>query len=196
MPTDDDVGSSRASTQDPELAAMQAIVTALSPLNDESRSRVLDYVFRRIGIPNPTLRDVPPPLVTPRQPAEGQTRDIRSLAEDKKPSSAIERATLVAYYLSELAAEDHKKTEIGSDDLKQYFKQAGFPIVREPHKVLNNAKAAGYLDSGSGRGTYKLNPVGHNLIVHGFGGAKVKQSRAKSSRKAAKKRGGGKAKRR
>jgi hypothetical protein len=32
-------------------------------------------------------------------------------------------------------------------------------------QVLVDARGAGYFDS-AGRGKYKLNPVGHNLVVH------------------------------
>ncbi len=79
----------------------------------------------------------------------------------------MEMAALVAYYLSDLAPQAYRKTEIGTDDINTYFKQADFPLPTIPRQTLFNAKAAGYFDS-AGRGAFKLNPVGHNLVVHGL----------------------------
>lgn len=93
--------------------------------------------------------------------------DIRSLKEQKQPSNALEMACLVAYYLQELASSDERKSEITSSDLDKYFKQAVYPLPKKMAQVLVDAKASGYLDS-TGRGIYKLNPVGYNLAAHGL----------------------------
>ena len=157
---------------DPELKAIQAVLAALSGLQAEQRQRVIDYVFQRLGLegaqraspsPSATLTaHVPvPPTVAPSM------RDIRSLKEHKKPRSANEMAALVAYYLSELAPEGSRKSEIGTEDITTYFKQAGYPLPAVLRNTLVNAKASGYFDSAS-HGLYKLNPVGHNLVVHGL----------------------------
>jgi hypothetical protein len=74
-------------------------------------------------------------------------------------------ACVVAYYLQALAPSSERKTEITSTDLEKYFKQAGFPLPKKITQVLIDAKAAGYFDS-TDRGTYKLNAVGYNLVVH------------------------------
>jgi hypothetical protein len=92
--------------------------------------------------------------------------DIRSLKEEKQPSSAREMAVLVAYYLSELAPASERKDEISADDIRQYFKQGAFKLPASPEMTLVHTRNAGYLDSGSARGLYKLNAVGYNLIVH------------------------------
>jgi hypothetical protein len=93
--------------------------------------------------------------------------DIRKLKEQKQPSNAQEMACLVAYYLQEVVNPDERKTEINSADLDKYFKQADFPLPKKMVQVLVDAKASGYLDS-TGRGVYKLNPVGYNLAAHGL----------------------------
>jgi len=74
-------------------------------------------------------------------------------------------AALVAYYLSELAPPPNRKGEITAEDIKKYFKQASFRLPGSSRMTLVNAKNAGYLDS-SAPGSYKLNPVGYNLVAH------------------------------
>ncbi len=157
---------------DPELTAMQAIMGALTPLHDDARRRVLGYVLNRLGWA-PGTEDVlpfqtaagsgsagPPHVVTGEVP-----KDIRSLREKKQPRTAVEMAALMGYYLSEAAPPEIRKSEFGTGDVTQYFKQAGYPVPPRPRKTLADAKAAGYLDS-RGHGTYKLNPVGYNLVEH------------------------------
>jgi hypothetical protein len=72
---------------------------------------------------------------------------------------------LVAYYLENLAPPGERKAEFSGTDLVRYFKQAAFPLPKSPHMTLVHTKNAGYID-GAGRGLYRLNPVGHNLVAH------------------------------
>ncbi|HXH05990.1 MAG TPA: hypothetical protein VNI83_05295 [Vicinamibacterales bacterium] len=160
-----------ASRADKELSAIHAILAALTALDNEERKRVISYVFQRLGFsPAPALQ--PGQTLTPPTAAFSSPRtvaaatDIRSLAEQKKPRSAVEMAVLVAYYVAEVAPTDERKNEITTEDVRKYFKQANYPLPRRPRKTLFDAKNAGYLDGGSARGSYKLNPVGYNLIAH------------------------------
>jgi hypothetical protein len=159
---------------DAELDAIRVIFAALEPLNREARDRVVSFAFRRLGIsvamePEVTTPSGPPDYsrialsATVRPPA---VVDIRTLKEEKQPSSAREMAVLVAYYLAEAAPGAERKTEVTAEDIKQYFKQAGFKLPRHPDMTLVDTKNAGYLDNGSARGLYRLNPVGYNLIAH------------------------------
>ena len=155
---------------DVELKAMAAVIDALTPLDETARARVVDYVFRRLGLPRvplPRTEGVRATLV------EGDTRvlpssvtDIRSLTAQKQPKTAIEMAAIVAYYLSELAPISERKTEIRVEDIKKYFKQADFRLPGAASQTLVHTKNAGYLDGGAQRGHYKLNPVGYNLVAH------------------------------
>src|SRR2546428_8820548 len=116
---------------DRELVAIRAVVAALAPLNAEERGRVIAYVFARLGLATPTQSapsgDLPP---APPHPASVPPRvtDIRSLGDQKKPRTAIEMVAVVAYYLSELAPIDERRTEITAADIDKYFKQANFPL--------------------------------------------------------------------
>jgi hypothetical protein len=170
--------------------ALNQVLAALEPLDDLSRGSVLLAVCHQLGIEfpgsgRPTFQPggaggaLQPASVVP---AEGRSvADIRSFAEAKRPSSANERAVLVAYYLSELAPEAERKDVIEKEDLVKYFKQAGFPLPTRPEQTLVNAKHAGYLDS-VGEGKYRLNSVGHNLIAHNLPRRRAEQKRIQRSR--------------
>ena len=161
---------------DQELRAIQQIIAALSDLDAEARARVINYVFQRLGIASPAaLVETGATGATPpsgieaaaplAQPGRRQV-DIRTFGQEKSPRSVNERVAVVGYYLSELAPADERKAEIAAADITKYFKQAGFPLPGAARMTLVNAKNAGYLDAGAERGTYRLNPVGHNLVAH------------------------------
>ena len=163
---------------DKELDAIKTIANVLQSLDPETQRTVLDYVARRLKInlggvsprgntdaegATPGLGHVPPPVDT--SPAKPRVVDIRSFREEKHPQTDVQMAAIVAYYLAELAPPERRKTGITSEDISMYFKQAGHPLPKEPRFTLVNAKAAGYFEN-VGKGEYKLNPVGHNLVAH------------------------------
>jgi hypothetical protein len=183
--------SGPVSDEDIELKAIQTVLTALSGLRGEARSRVVEYVFKRLGLMSEavpistSVNDYQ--LPTPADIARStSTKDIRSLTQEKAPRSSIEMAALVAYYLSELAPPPDRKGEITAEDIKKYFKQAPFRLPGSSQMTLVNAKNAGYLDS-SAPGRYRLNPVGYNLVAHAMPLTKEKPVR-KRRRTATKKR--------
>jgi len=156
--------------KDRELEAIGSIIALLTPLDHAKRSRVLEYVLKRLQ-----MATLQPPAVVPREgvasPASAAptraTTDIRALTAEKQPRSANEMVALVAYYLSELAREGERSDTVNADTIRRYFKMAAFPLPRVLRNVLPNATAAGYLENVS-RGEYRLNPVGYNLVVHGL----------------------------
>ena len=188
------------SKDDAELGAIRQVIAALSDLDSEARARVINYVFQRLGISTaassleagePSAAPLEAPGVALTRPQAGRRQiDIRSFGEEKSPRSANERAAVVGYYLSELASPDERKAEISAKDITKYFKQAGFPLPGAAKMTLVNAKNAGYLDAGAERGTYKLNPVGHNLVAHALPAADrgPRRSSGRGSRKRAPKR--------
>jgi hypothetical protein len=162
-----------------ELQAIKAIIGALEPLQSETRNRVIDYVFKKLGITAPTAV---PPVAVPRATAPegmplhvtpssadttpGRQADIRSFTTEKGPSTVSQMVAIVAYYLAHLAPEQERRNTITGDDINTYFVQAGYPLpTATPSMTLSNAKNAGYLDVAD-RGQYRLNSVGHNLVVH------------------------------
>jgi hypothetical protein len=187
-------------SEDAELKAIQAILSALAGLDAQAKERVFDYVFRRLGIARaPTATSTPTVVVAshaplaprggqvPAAPSAPSLTDVRSFASTKQPSTDMERVAVVAYFLSELASGSDHKPSITAEDITKYFKQANFPLPARPRQTLHNAKNAGYLDAAAETGAFRLNPVGHNLVVHGLpsaAGAKAKV-KAKSKKKPA-----------
>jgi hypothetical protein len=175
---------SAAIDSDSELNAIRDVLSALVPLKREGRTRVLDYVLKRLGMQGDQVTQVPAighsgSAIVPGLPTQ-KASDIRSLTSEKAPRSANEMAALVAYYLSEAAPEGERKDKLNTEDIKKYFKQANFKLPSRPEMALVNAKNAGYFESVGG-GHYQLNPVGYNLVVHNLpaGTAGTKQAKAK-----------------
>jgi len=188
---------------DVELKSIKAIAMALTPLNKDAQQRVLNYAIQHLGLSSPSqplastggvanqgvdaaalIRATASSAVT-----DQKLVDIRSLKEQKKPTTDIEMATLVAYYMKHAAPEKEPKDEIGTEDIEKYFIQAGYPLPSEKQFTLPNAKKAGYLESTS-RGKYKLNSVGHNLVAHNMPrnhSASVPKAKKKISKKPIKK---------
>lgn len=104
---------------------------------------------------------------TVREQQQQKKIDIRSLKEEKQPSSAQQMACIVAYYLQEHATDSNRKEMISTKDVEKYFKQASFKLPKNLNRILVDAKNSGYFES-VGRAQYKLTPVGYNLVVHGL----------------------------
>lgn len=174
-----------------ELAALTVIVKALQPLSPAVRERVISSAVVLLGGSQPSgqasLSSAPVSAsnqaIASSQPAEGRTiNDIRTLKEEKQPRSASEMATLVAYYLAELAPPSERKDRITSGDITKYFKQAPFQLPANAKMTLVHSKNAGYLDA-LGSGEYALNPVGYNLVAHNLPSTKGAQSTQKKKKK-------------
>ncbi len=136
-------------------AACESVGLALAPIASSGggTSRTLQS---RVG---ESVLAVPDGQVLPQ--------DIRSLKDAKQPKSNAEMACVMAYYLQYTAPAAERKSVVSASDIEKYFAQAGFPLPKAPGQVLVDTKGAGYFDAVD-RGTYKLNPVGHNLVVHGL----------------------------
>ena len=172
-------------TQDSELAAIRAIVEAISPLEPDARVRALAYVIERFEI-NFKVRPGTQPETVSRMsqaqqlegappPGPAHVADIRSLTALKAPKSAIEMAALVAYHLQYEAPLEERKEAITADDVKKYFHLAKFRLPGNAPMTLVHSRNAGYLDQ-QDRGHYKLNAVGYNLVMHRLPGGSTPNS--------------------
>lgn len=175
-----------------ELAAIKALVEALTPLSDGARQRAVDYALRTLDIHVASRRTAVTALPPePERPSvsssdDSAPADIRTLTEQKRPRSAIEMAALIAYYLAELAPESERKASVTTEDLQKYFKQAHFKLPGAIQYTLGNAAAAGFFES-AGRGEYRLTSVGHNLVAHGLPASDEPAPRARRQPRKAKK---------
>jgi hypothetical protein len=163
-----------AGKADRELTAMATILNALEGLDGESIQRVMDYVFNRLSISRPPAVVGGGLISMPSAQASGvgivtSTRQmsVKDLKEEKQPESANQMAALVAFYLAEVAPESERQSTVTTQEIEKYFKQARYALPKKLDMTLPNATAAGYFDS-VGRGIYKLNPVGYNLVAHGM----------------------------
>lgn len=172
------------SETDVELRAIQTVLDTLASLDSQARSRVIDYVFRRLGLASSdsalAIGDIG--HIAADEPIEAggslpppEARDIRSLKDAKDPKSAVDMSTIVAYYLAELAPPSERSDTVSTADLQKYFKQAGYPLPKALRVTLANAASSGYFDTVA-RGQYKLNPVGYNLVVHGLPGKATRRT--------------------
>ncbi|MBC7348462.1 MAG: hypothetical protein H5U05_00650 [Candidatus Aminicenantes bacterium] len=146
-------------------SSIDIMIDALTPLDENSRRAAIKAVCEFLGISFVNISAENKKESISAEQKANKYMDIRTLAIEKNPKTAIERAVLVAYYLSDCAPLDEKKDAINKDDIIKYFKQARFPLPNNPNMTLVHTKNAGYLDP-AGEGLYKINPVGHNLIVH------------------------------
>lgn len=182
-------------------AAIDELIAALEPLEATARLTAIRAACDHLGIPLQGGAALGGPLVSfsAGEPSAVDARaaghvDIRTFKQQKSPSSANEMACVLAYYLQHLAPADERKASISAADIDKYFNQAGFPLPRRSDQLLVNARAAGYFES-AGRGAYKLNAVGHNLVAHSLprssGDSATRQSpvrRAVKSRRGTRKR--------
>jgi|SRR5215467_1422466 len=92
--------------EDKELEAIRSIIDVLTPLDENERGRVLEYVLKRLEIGTfqspPAISDLGSPREVPELP---RVKDIRTLTAEKQPRSTNEMVALIAYYVSELAPE-------------------------------------------------------------------------------------------
>jgi len=159
--------------------AIDQIIAALEPLDENSRKTALSAVCSQIQITLPSTGSVTADdrlkehrgeeKTNQNKPPKKQEKtlqvDIRSFKDEKNPNSARQMACVVAYYLQELAPKEDQKGSICKTDLEKYFKHAKYPMPKTIQQILPDAKKSGYFDS-AGSGSYKLNAVGYNLVVH------------------------------
>lgn len=115
-----------------------------------------------------TPESVAEPTTLEPSPRSGQT-DIRTFFEEKQSSSDVEAAAVAAYYYKYLAPAQERRDAIDATALVNAFRLARRPLPAKAAYTLVNARNAGYLDSNGETGSYRLNPVGFNLVEHTLG---------------------------
>jgi hypothetical protein len=175
---------------DEEVEAIKTVLGALTPLTPDARGNVLEYVLKRFGFSYPSaavgsttlLAGSGPSQILVPQSSAGLLTHIKDLKTEKKPRSANEMAALVAYFLANVAPQEQRKPNVNTKDIETYFKIAEFPLPEQIKMTLPNAKNAGYFDA-VGDGEYRLNAVGHNLVVHSMPRGAGSSEPSKRSRK-------------
>lgn len=148
----------------------------LRPLDRERQQRILRWVAESLEITlhvKPTgslaVAEPPPSGEQPQIPSSPQTResqgaDIRTFVDNKSPKSDVQFAAVVAYYYRFEAPQADRRETITSELLQASSRLTGRKRLDKPNTTLNNAKNLGYLDS-AGRGEFRINTVGENLVA-------------------------------
>jgi hypothetical protein len=169
-----------------DLEAVRTISTALQGFPREDQERILRWVREKLGLSvrtdtgggggseSSSVEDKP----------VGDVSNIKSFVNQKKPKSDNEFAAVVAYFYRFKAPETERKEEITSEDLQDAARKADYTRLKRPIDTLHSAFKRGILDKGGGRGLFKINTVGENLVamalpVSGIEGPKRKTQRAR-----------------
>ena len=151
-----------------EFDILRNIIEQLKGLPAEDQERVIKWACEKLGIseisaPAPRPSAPSTPIVAQAlQPSGATSTNIKSFVEEKNPQSDMHFAVVVTYFYRFLALE--KKEAITSEDLQEATRLAGRARLALPSKTLSNAVFAGLLDS-AGRGLWKINTVGENLVA-------------------------------
>jgi hypothetical protein len=157
-------------TANDDLEAVRIVVETLKKLTPEEQVRVIRWSQEKLGLSSTLHTAVATAgttaaaaaAIAESKPAGG---NIRSFVESKHPSSDVQFAAAVAYYYAFEAPKDQRKSEISAKDLQDATRLADTDRLARPITTLHNAVQRGYLDKGSGRGTFKINTVGENLVA-------------------------------
>jgi hypothetical protein len=163
----------------------KALFDQLKGLDKGRQTRIVRWVAEALNL-SPEVSGPSAPAAAPLAPvpsedrrqqvgaATGATRsvDIKTFIDAKNPKNDVQFATAVAYYYRFEAPEEHRKDSIVSEDLQNATRLAGRDRFKRPHLTLNNAKNSGYLDN-AGRGAFKINTVGENLVAMTLPGQQV-----------------------
>lgn len=152
--------------------AAKTIVEELTGMSAEDQTLALKFAMETLKLQIPAgqaqmpLAPAPLPQVATyaRPVATGQGADIKSFTEAKAPKSDQQFAAVVAYYFQFQAPEGQRKESIDATTMKEAARLVGRKQVGKWLVTLNNSRRSGYLDN-AGRGAFKLNAVGENLVA-------------------------------
>jgi hypothetical protein len=149
-----------------EFDVLRSIVDQLKGLGPDDQRRVIKWACEKLGIdaPSGSSSTTPhTPAATPSHPHMLATvANIKSFVDEKTPLSDMHFATVVAYFHRFMAAE--KKDAIGAEDLQEATRLVGRQRLQNPGQTMINASSSGLLDK-VGRGLYRVNTVGENLVA-------------------------------
>jgi hypothetical protein len=150
-----------------EFDALQAVITALQPLDPEARARLVGaaVTFLQIGSAKQASRvgapDVEHLESASRYPSFSTdlSRSPKDFLLDKQPRSDVERIAVLAYYLTYYRETPHFKTL----DLSKLNTEAAQPKFSNAANSANNAVKQGYLVASS-KGQRQLSAAGEQFV--------------------------------
>ena len=156
-------------------AAIDEIVAALQGLDELARATAVRAACEHLGVVPPQSASIPPSGGEPPPPVGAQTISLlrqrqwlRTYEPSRNRSGRRPPRRWPASLPTILSPFSSKRAQDRCDHQRHgevLLKQAGFRLPTRIAQLLVDAKSSGYLDS-AGHGKYRLNPVGHNLVVH------------------------------
>ncbi|MDT3737162.1 MAG: hypothetical protein ROZ00_13125 [Denitratisoma sp.] len=159
--------------QSDDFDIAKAIFDQLKDLPSERQQRVLRWIAEGLGVSSAAPQAPPHGSSVPTNPAalpvlplvgNAGATDIKTFIAGKSPKSDQQFAAAVAYYYRFEAPPAERRDSVNGDVLQEAARLAGRKRPANPRVTLNNAKAAGYLDSSS-PGDFTINSVGENLVA-------------------------------
>ncbi len=158
-----------------DFIAAEEIKALLQGRDKNEQERILRWVAESLELPlvhsraRPQAHDPAPQVGDAEAPQPAghavavRATDLRSFTQEKQPKSDMQFVAVAAYFLRFLAPESERKESMTTEDLQTAARLAQWRVFKTPSTTLNNAVQQGYLDS-AGRGAYRLNAVGENLV--------------------------------
>jgi hypothetical protein len=129
--------------------AAKLIVETLKGLDQQKQVQAIRFASEALGLSG--LSTVQSPSVAASQTPKAEpihSMDIRQFTDLKAPKSDQQFAAVVAYFYRFEAPETQRKESIDAATLQEAARLANRNRPPRPGMTLNNAKNAGYLDSG------------------------------------------------
>ena len=165
-----------------DLEAVRVLAETLQPFTGEDRERIIRWAREKLGmvtiavpIGTQALDAATAEAVAKRPPGSAGVPaavDIKKFVTEKSPKSDVHFTATVAYYHQFVAPANQRKDSITKEDLVEACRQVERKRPKVPAQVLVNAYRDGVLDRG-GKGHYKLNSVGENLVAMALPGKTV-----------------------
>src|SRR5258708_85211 len=158
--------------------AAKAIVETLKDMDKQLQVQAIRFACESLSLESPihpprsAAASIEPPTRTNPPPGGQPTHstDIRQFVETKKPKSDQQFAAVVAYFYRFEVPETTRMETIDPKTLEEAARLAKRKRLSNARMTLTNAKNAGYLDL-VGRGDYRINAVGENLVAMALPGS-------------------------
>lgn len=149
-----------------DLDAVRAVVEAVKSFQSDDQRRILRWAQEKLGLLQEMTATTGGAIAAPpRDLSTAGAIDIKTFLQAKRPSNDTQFAVAVAYYYAFEAPAPERKPEVVSGDLQDAARLSGRARLHRPVDTLHNTLKAGYLDKGQGRGAFKINTVGENLVA-------------------------------
>ena len=159
----DDTASRTPSVHD-ELDALRTCATALEPLGNDARARILSWLIQRYGGTSSQSPSQPLASSRPNEPVSGSVNPEvvtpKRFVQDKAPKTDIERIAVLAYYLARFRGMERFQTS----DLTELNTEAAQPRFSNAANSASNAVKSSALLADAGKGLRQLTLKGEELV--------------------------------